>query len=157
MWADVPSPHTVSYVLHTMERPLASVPAVRQVLLETSPNVAMAGVERLEDAVVRTRADRSFAMILLVMAAAVALALGLVGVYAVISHGVSQRRMEIAVRLTVGATPADLTRLIVGQAGRSVVVGVLIGAGAAMGAARLLRTERNGSLQVQASFRAPPP
>ena len=126
-------------MLETAWSPLASIPTVRQALHETSPDVAMAGVEPFADIIARSRAELSFAMILIMLAASVALILGVVGVYAVIAYGVAQRRLELAVRLALGATAGELTRMIVRQGRLPIVSGIAVGIVAASGASQLLR------------------
>jgi ABC-type antimicrobial peptide transport system permease subunit len=78
-------------------------------------------------------------MVLIALAALVALMLGIVGVYAVVAFSTTQRRTEMAVRLAVGATPADLTRMQVRQGSRPILAGVLVGLGAAAAAGRALQ------------------
>src|SRR5690606_14565538 len=70
------------------------------------------------------------------IAAAMALFLGIIGAYAVISYGVTQRRDEIGVRLALGARPADVAGMIVRQSAVTITAGILIGLAAAMAAAR---------------------
>ena len=137
--ARVWSTHRVAYVLHASGDPLALVPAVRRALAELDPGVAMARPEPLADVLARARAGPAFTMALLLLAAAVALLLGLVGVYAVISYGVAQRTAEIGVRLALGARPSDVRRMIVRQSGRVIALGVLLGVGAAVGGTRPLQ------------------
>lgn len=130
---------SVAYIVQAVASPLALVPAVRRALDELDPHVAMARPERFGDLLTRARASHAFTMILMVIAAGVALLLGLVGVYAVISYGVAQRRGEIGVRLAMGASPAAVTGMIVRQSGRVIGVGVLLGVAGAIAATRLLQ------------------
>jgi putative ABC transport system permease protein len=134
-----PSSHVASYVVRTSGTPIAQVAAVRRVLSELDPNVAMARVQPLTELVDRAGASLAFTMVMLVLAASVALLLGLLGVYAVISYGVAQRTGEIGVRLALGARPADVTGLIVRESGVVIATGVVLGLLAAIAAARLLQ------------------
>ena len=72
--------------------------------------------------------------------AAVALALGVVGIYGVMSYIVQQRTGEIGVRLALGAEPRRVSAQIVGQGGVVAVVGVAIGLGAAYVGSRLMES-----------------
>jgi predicted permease len=71
--------------------------------------------------------------------AAVALLLGVVGLYGVIAYSVSQRTREIGVRIALGAEPGNVYRLILHEAGVLALAGIVIGTGCAIGAASLMR------------------
>jgi putative ABC transport system permease protein len=70
--------------------------------------------------------------------AAIALALAAIGIFGVVSYSVVQRTQEIGIRAALGATPADLVKLIVGRGMAWVALGLAGGVGAAFGASRLL-------------------
>ena len=77
---------------------------------------------------------------LLATAAAVALLLGVVGIYGVMSYIVSQRRTEIGVRIALGAVPASVAGLIVRQGGAVALLGIGAGLTAALAGSRLLES-----------------
>jgi ABC-type antimicrobial peptide transport system permease subunit len=66
------------------------------------------------------------------------LLLAIVGVYGVVSHGAQQRTREIGIRIALGAHPTDVRRLILTQGLWIVAAGLLLGAGASTGAARVM-------------------
>jgi ABC-type antimicrobial peptide transport system permease subunit len=77
---------------------------------------------------------------MLAIAGAMALLLGLIGIYAVIAYAVSQRRREIGIRLALGAAPARLQGRFVRHGVRLAVVGVGIGLPAAAALVRLMKS-----------------
>ncbi|MCY3842410.1 MAG: ABC transporter permease [Acidobacteria bacterium] len=113
--------------------------AVREAVRGVDPTLPIADVETLETLVGRARAERAFVMVLLVIAAGLALLLGSVGLYGVVSYTVAQRRREIAIRMAVGARAADVGRLVLTEAGGLAVVGAALGIGAAVALTRRLQ------------------
>ena len=71
--------------------------------------------------------------------AAVALLLGVIGLYGVVAYSVAQRTREIGVRMALGARTASVYRLVVGEAGRLAAIGIAAGLACAVGAASLMR------------------
>ena len=88
----------------------------------------------------KSLARTSFTLVMLGIAAAMALALGIIGIYGVISYAVSQRTREIGIRLALGAQKNELRWMFVRSALVLTGIGVLIGMGAAAMIARLMRT-----------------
>ena len=70
-----------------------------------------------------------------------ALVLAAIGIYSVIAYFVTQRTHEIGIRLALGATPAQVVRLVVRQAMGPVALGLVAGVGGAVLAARLLQSQ----------------
>ena len=92
----------------------------------------------MADVVAGAAARTTLTLLLLGIASAVALALGSVGIYGVISYVVSLRTREIAVRLALGARPADVRRMVSLQAAVLVAAGIGIGLGAAAAMTRVM-------------------
>jgi putative ABC transport system permease protein len=74
------------------------------------------------------------------IAAAMALALGMIGIYGVVSYTVSQRTREIGIRVALGAPAGNVLRMILGQSARMIFAGVGIGVAAALGLTELMRS-----------------
>jgi putative ABC transport system permease protein len=76
--------------------------------------------------------------------AGVALGLATVGLYSLISYLVSQRTREIGVRMALGARRSDVLRLVLGQGGRLVLMGLGLGIAVGLGLARLMASALTG-------------
>jgi hypothetical protein len=113
---------------------------VQDAIWEISPNLPLMGVRTLPDLMAASTARTSFAMILLGIAGAVALILGLVGVYGVISYAVSQRRGELGMRMALGAQAGQVKAMVLRQGFVLAVVGVTLGLALAFGVTRLMST-----------------
>jgi predicted permease len=88
----------------------------------------------------RSLARTSFTLVMLAIAATMALLLGIVGIYGVISYAVSQRRREIGIRAALGAQQGELKRMFVRQGLALAAIGVVTGLGAAAVLTRLMST-----------------
>ena len=92
----------------------------------------------MEELAARSMASLSFTMLLVGIAAGLALSLGAVGLYGVLSYGVTQRTQEIGVRMAMGAEAGSVRRMVVTQGGRLALVGVAVGLLASLGLTRYL-------------------
>jgi putative ABC transport system permease protein len=115
-------------------------PEVRAVIRELIPESPMYRVFTMEQLAANTMAELSFTMLMLGIAAALAVILGAVGIYGVLSYNVTQRTQEIGLRMALGAQARQLRGMIVAQGGRVTIVGVVIGVIAAWAVTRLLDT-----------------
>ena len=113
--------------------------AAREAVRGIDPTLPIADVDTLAALVGRARGERAFVMVLLLAAAGLALLLGAVGLYGVVSHTVAERRREIAVRVAVGARTADVRRLVLTEAGGLALAGAALGVGAAAALTRRLQ------------------
>jgi predicted permease len=118
--------------------PTALLSEAREVVWAVNPNLPLARVATLEELASRSMARTSFTLIMLGIAAGVALFLGIVGIYGVISYIVSQRTREIGIRMALGAEQGTVGRMVLGQALMLAGAGVAIGLAGAAGATRLM-------------------
>jgi ABC-type antimicrobial peptide transport system permease subunit len=130
----LPSP---AYVVKTA-RAETIAPEVRALIREVAPEAPMYRSYTMAALAARSMVQLSFALLTLGIVSALALFLGAVGLYGVLSCAVEERTREIGVRMALGATPAAVRRMVVAQGGRVVAVGVVIGMIAAFASTRAL-------------------
>jgi putative ABC transport system permease protein len=117
----------------------ALAPSVRGVIARADPALAAFGVEPLLDTVAESQGRRRFITQLLAVFAGVALLLAAVGIHAMLSYDVSERRREIGIRLALGALPSRVRGMVFGRAARLTLGGLAIGTVASFGLTRLIR------------------
>jgi putative ABC transport system permease protein len=130
----------MTYVVRSVASPTDLTNSIRTAIDGVDPDLALAQVRTLEDIVDRASDQMTFTMVLLVIAAAVALLLGIIGIYGVVSYIVAQRTGEIGVRLAMGAEPRAVAGMILRQGGLVTLVGVAIGLATALAGSRLIQS-----------------
>ncbi len=106
--------------------PAAQVSSVRDIVLRIDPQIALRGINTLEQEVAESIAIVRIMGILMSVFGFVALALSVLGVYGILSESVAQRTREIGVRLALGATAGTLLKLVLGQALKLTTIGLAI-------------------------------
>lgn len=134
-------------VVRTSVPVTAMVAPVRNALKQVIPN-APARVSSLEERILRSAADRRFAMVALVTFAAIALLLAAIGIYGVIWYIVTTRVQELGVRMALGATPEAIRRGVLASAAVVAAIGLVAGAAAAMAGGRVLESTLYGISHV---------
>jgi predicted permease len=109
---------------------------VRQTVWSVNPDLPVFLVRTLQDLYADSLAQKSFALVLLAIAGAMALCLGVVGIYGVISYVVSQRSREIGIRMALGARPPAVKRMFVLHGLAVALIGVAVGLVAAVAFSR---------------------
>jgi predicted permease len=127
-----------TFVLRTGLPPLSLVPAIRQILRDTTPRIAMDKVHLMTDYVDREIAPAGFTAVLAAIFGALALLLAATGIYGVLNYQVSRRLPEMGIRMAVGASSRDVIRLILREGVALAAVGVVLGVAVALIAARSL-------------------
>jgi len=111
---------------------------ISRAVWSVNPNLPLANVRTQQELLDRSLARTSFALVMLAIAGAMALVLGVAGVYGVISYAVSQRTREIGIRIALGARSGEVTRMFLGQGVRLAAIGIACGLVAAVALTRLI-------------------
>ncbi len=111
---------------------------IRGAVWSVNPNLPITDVRTIGDMYRQSMARTSFTLVLLLLAGVMALLLGVVGIYGVISYSVSQMTREMGIRIALGATPSELRLMFVRHGLLLGAIGVAAGIGAAVGLARLM-------------------
>jgi putative ABC transport system permease protein len=112
--------------------PGSIVPGVRAALASVDPEVPLSNIATMEQRIDEAGLARRFNTLLFGAFAAVALGLAGIGVYGVIAYSASQRRTEMGIRMALGATRADIFKLVIGQGVALAVVGTVLGIAGAL-------------------------
>jgi predicted permease len=111
---------------------------VQQAVWSVNSNLPVAMVQTLDEIQADSMAQTSFALVMLGIAAAVALVLGVVGIYGVLSYVAAQRTREIGIRIALGAAQGDVSRLFLRHGTVLAAVGIVLGLLAAAGVTRVM-------------------
>ncbi len=130
--------NAVTFTVRTPLHPAAVLPAIKSAVYGASGDQPVYNVRTMRELLAGSMARQRFPMILLVAFAALALLLATVGIYGVISYSTAQRIPEIGIRMALGAAKWDVLRMLVGQGLRLALIGIAIGAFAAVTLTRAL-------------------
>jgi predicted permease len=129
---------SATLVVRSAARPEAVLAAVRGAVAAVDPELPLSRVRTLEDLVQGASAQPRFHTLLLGLMAGLALVLAVVGLYGLLAMWVGERTREFGIRLAIGARPAHLLSLVLGQGLGLALVGLGLGIPAAWAASRLL-------------------
>jgi putative ABC transport system permease protein len=135
-WASGP----MTLVVKTAHDPGLSAPVVRSAIRKMDPNLPIPAIRTMREIVSTTVAERRFQLMLTCLFAMLALLLGAVGLYGVVSYSVTCRTRDIGLRIALGAMRGDVVRWVLSDGMRPVITGLIIGLAAAMGLAQGLRS-----------------
>ena len=128
-----------SIVMRSVANPSSTMTAARRIIKEVDPTIPVKS-----DTFTRVFAAslnvRRFNLTLVAIFSATALLLALAGIYGVLAYSVERRTRELGVRIALGATAANVMRLVLRQAVMTTLAGIAIGAVAAFGLTRLMQS-----------------
>jgi predicted permease len=111
---------------------------VRRAVWSANASLSVASEQTMKELYDASMQRTSFTVVLLALAGWMALVLGVVGLYGVISYAVSRRTREIGIRLALGAPPREVGRLFVGNGLRLTAIGIALGLAVAAGLSRAM-------------------
>src|SRR3984957_20527000 len=121
----------LTLVVRTKSDPLNLADEVRRQVMKGDPEQAVSNIATMEQVLSDSISSRRFSAALLGTLAVLGLVLASVGVYGVISYGVSQRTREIGIRMALGAGQGEVMSLVVGQGTKLLLLGIAVGTFAA--------------------------
>jgi putative ABC transport system permease protein len=126
-------------IIRTEGDPAAFANSVRAALREVDPDQPLLNAQALTTLIAQSVADRRLVMLLLAAFAGLALVLACIGVYSVMAYVVSQRTGEIGIRMALGASPATVQKMVLGEGLRLTLAGIGLGLLAAFALTRLMQ------------------
>jgi predicted permease len=132
------APRDLAFVVRKAGRMGDLTDPVERILASLDPGLPVYSVRSMAQVVSRSTSRTSFTLAMLEIASAIALLIGAVGLYGVVSYMVSLRAREMAVRLAIGAQPVALRTLVLRQALSVTALGIAVGLGATLLLARFL-------------------
>jgi putative ABC transport system permease protein len=128
----------MDFAVKTAAEPASYLPAIKAELRKVDNDLPLGNIATLEEKLRNSTATRRFNLGLISVFAVLALALSAVGLYGVMSYGVSQRTTEIGIRMALGAEPKDVLKLILREGLFLAFVGTLLGVAGAFALTRFL-------------------
>lgn len=131
-------------VVRTQGNEVPVLPAIRQIVGEMDPGMAIANTYTMQGILDTAVARPRFIMSVISLFAAVALVLGGIGIYGVLAYGVALRAGEIGIRRALGAEESDMVLMILKQGLVLTGLGLVLGLGAAVAGSRFLQAFLHG-------------
>ncbi|HWZ32165.1 MAG TPA: ABC transporter permease [Bryobacteraceae bacterium] len=130
-----------SVAVRTTGDPAAVMNDIRRAVWQVDKDQPMWKMRTMDATLAMRAQPREFVTSLLGGYASLALLLASIGIFGVVSYSVRQRTAEIGVRMALGARPGDVARMILNQGVAVTLIGIVVGAGAAVWLARLIRSQ----------------
>jgi putative ABC transport system permease protein len=132
-------PYTaMTLVVRSAARPKPLIEAVRAKIAEVDVTLPVSGILTMDAVIANSAAQPRLIMQFVGLFAGFALMLSAIGIYGVMAYSISARRQEMGIRVSLGASSADILKLIVGQGMRLALVGVAVGLVASLALTRLI-------------------
>jgi len=128
------------FAVRTAGDPRSLIPAIQQQVWAIDKDQPVTNVRTMDEVITISVAERRFQTLLLLLFAAVAVGLAMIGIFGVLSYSVSQRTAELGIRVALGAKPASILALVMKQAGGLIAAGVVMGLGGAYVLTRYLES-----------------
>lgn len=129
---------STNVLVRTTEEPLATMPAIRSLVTEMDPTLAIYGVTTMEEIVAASVGDRRVLLALLVLFAGVAVLLAATGTWGIVAVSVADRRRELGLRVALGAGDRRIMGMVLRQSVVTAVFGAALGLAGGAAASRLL-------------------
>jgi predicted permease len=145
-------PYTTVFMARGAQPPEAFASSMRQAIWKYAPDITITRVKTLDSQLTDSLATERFQTLVLIGFGTAALLLAMLGIYGVVSYSTITRKQEIGVRMALGATRAKVYRLILGEAGTPLLVGLGAGLIASALAARAIEKMLYGTQAVDPSL-----
>jgi putative ABC transport system permease protein len=132
--------HLADVAVRTATDPKRIAKDIQREVWAIDPDQPMTDVKTYDEMITASVAERRFQTLLLIVFAAVALGLALVGIYGVLSQSVSQRTAELGIRMALGAERRDIFRMILRQAASLILGGIALGVASSLALSQLVRS-----------------
>jgi putative ABC transport system permease protein len=129
---------TMILAVRSAADPKGLAAGIRAAVHRVDPDQPLGEFKTMSSLVSGSLVEPRFQTMLLALFAGLALALAAIGIYGVISYSVRARSSEIGIRVALGARPADVLRMVLGEGALLIVLGVAVGAAGALATAQLL-------------------
>jgi putative ABC transport system permease protein len=136
--AQDPRDSIADWAVKTSTDPAAIAASIRGMVSSVDPLLPVTRLQTMQRMRASATAQEQFNLLLASVFAVLALVLAAVGLYGVTSYAVAQRTRELGIRLALGAQPADVLRIVLGQGARLVVAGLAVGTAASLALTRVM-------------------
>jgi len=129
---------SLTLAVHTNSDPHNATSAVTSAIHQVGPDIPVVNVLSMDDVIAQSMSPQRFNLLLLASFAGLALLLAAVGIYGVLSYTVRRRVREIGIRMALGASHADVLKMVVTDGMKPILIGVVMGLAAALALSRLV-------------------